>query len=48
MEHKKFYTLSIHSKWVSRTRPIILQWHIKNAMAELMQAEYLDVSSQGP
>ena len=47
MGHKKEYTLSIHSKWVSRTSPIILQQHIKNATTELMQTDYLGFTSQG-
>lgn len=45
--NKKEYTLSIHSKWVSRTSPIILQQHIKNAMAELMWTDYLGFTSRG-
>lgn len=45
--HKKEYALSIHSKWVSRTSPIILQRHIKNATTELMQTDYLGFTSQG-
>lgn len=44
--HKKEYALSIHSKWVSRTSPIILQRHIKNAMTELMRTDYLGFTSQ--
>ena len=46
MRHKKEYTLSIHSKWVSRTSPIILQRHIKNAVVELMHTDNLGFASQ--
>lgn len=44
---KKEYALSILSKWVSRTSPIILERHIKNAMTELMHTDYVSFTSQG-